>query len=252
MRVRDRRRGHMKPAVRLVVGVGMGVVVYFLGLLAVPSLGPIERLVGRTSWLSRGDVSQVTYLVLSLVLIALLSGWTFKGYGFKRTRAGKVLKPVLISATVSFVLIVLTMVALMATGGPPGEGDQQPGSGGGLLKQILSIWVLASVCEEVFNRGLVLGFLGPLSAYGVRFLKQRITLPVAISAIGFGIGHLCLLGAMDTRLVVFAVISATVLGFIAGYHREKTGSLLPAIAVHMTFNIVGGTISLILTSLAPK
>lgn len=242
----------MKPGLRLVVGVGVGVVVYFLALLAVPSLDPIERLVEETSWLSRGDVSQLTYLVLSLVLIALLSGWTFKGYGFNRTRAGKVLKPVLIGATVSFVLIVLTMVALMATGGPPGGGDEQPGTGDGLLKQILSIWILASICEEVFNRGLVLGFLSPLSVYAIRFLKWRITLPVAISAVGFGLGHLCLLGAMDTRLVVFVIINATILGFIAGYHRDKTGSLLPAIAVHMTFNIVGGTISLILTSLAPK
>ncbi len=241
----------MKPGVRLVVGVGMGVVVYFLGLLTVPSLGPVERLVDATPWLSRGDVSQVTYLVLSLCLIAVLSGWSFETYGFERARAGKVLKPAVISIIISFVLIVLSLIALMATGGPPGGEDQQPGTGSRLLKQILSIWILASICEEVFNRGLVLGFLSPLAAYGVRFGKWRITLPVAISAVGFGIGHLCLLGAMDTRLVAFAVINATILGFIAGYHREKTGSLLPAVAVHMTFNIVGGTISLILTSLAP-
>ncbi|MCK4302206.1 MAG: CPBP family intramembrane metalloprotease [candidate division Zixibacteria bacterium] len=32
---------------------------------------------------------------------------------------------------------------------------------------------------------------------------------------------------------------ASVLGFIAGYQREKTGSLIPAIMVHMFGNIGG-------------
>jgi membrane protease YdiL (CAAX protease family) len=45
---------------------------------------------------------------------------------------------------------------------------------------------------------------------------------------------------MDSRMVVLIVISATALGFIAGYFRERTNSLMPAIAVHMTFNIVTG------------
>ncbi len=239
----------MKPLGRLVVGVGMGTAVYFLGLLVVPSLGPVETLVEGTSWLSRGDVSQATYLVLSLALIAILSGGSFKGYGCVGTRPRQVFRPIPMSVGASLLVIVLGMILIAATGRPkPGE---HPAMGGGMVKTMVSVWVVASICEEVFNRGLVLGFLDPLSVYSVRFLKQRITLPVAISAIGFGLGHLCLLGAMDTRLVVFAVINATFLGFIAGYHREKTGSLLPAIAVHMTFNVVGGTISCVLRGLAP-
>jgi membrane protease YdiL (CAAX protease family) len=225
----------------------MGVAVYFLGLLVVPTLGPVQGLIQATPWLSRGDVSQITYLVLSLGLIAVLSGGSFRGYGFAGARLWQVLKPVPISVGVSLLVIVLSMI-LIAVTGPPKSGEH-PAMSGGMLKAIISVWVVASVCEEVFNRGLVLGFLAPLKHYGFRLLRSRISLPVTVSAVGFGLGHLCLLGAMDPRLVGGAVVSATLLGFIAGYHREKTGSLLPAIVAHMTFNIVGGTISFILSVL---
>ena len=40
-------------------------------------------------------------------------------------------------------------------------------------------------------------------------------------------------------MLIAILVSTTVLGFIAGYYREKTGSLLPAISAHTTFNIVG-------------
>ena len=137
----------MKPGVRLVVGVGMGVVVYFLGLVTVPSLGPVEGLVERTSWLSRGDVSQATYLVLSLVLIAVLRNGSFKGYGFAGARLGQVLKPVPLSVGVSLLVIVLSVILLAATG-PPKSGEH-PAMAGGKLKTIISVWLIASVCEEV-------------------------------------------------------------------------------------------------------
>jgi membrane protease YdiL (CAAX protease family) len=36
-------------------------------------------------------------------------------------------------------------------------------------------------------------------------------------------------------------VSASLLGLVAGYHRQETGSLVPAILVHALFN-VGGTL----------
>ncbi len=240
----------LKPAVRAVLGVGMGGAIYFLGLVVVPSLRPVERLVEATPWFSRVDVSQMTYLILSLGLIVVLSGGSIRGYGIKGAGVRQVLRPVLTSVAASLLLLVLAMV-VMAASGPSGETGQHPAMAGGMIKVIVSVWLVASICEEVLSRGLVLGFLGPLQIYGFRLLKWRLSLPVTVSAAGFGLGHLCLLGAMDTRLVALAVVNATVLGLIAGYHRERTGSLLPAIAVHMTFNVMMGGISTLLTSLVP-
>jgi hypothetical protein len=119
-----------------------------------------------------------------------------------------------------------------------------------MVKTIISIWLIASTCEEIFYRGLILSFLAPLKEYGFKLFRSHISVPVIVSAIGFGLGHLCLLNQMESIIVVGIVISATLLGFIAGYFREKTGSLVPAIAAHLTFNIVGFAIGSLLGGLA--
>ena len=120
---------------------------------------------------------------------------------------------------------------------------------GGLPQTVLFVWIIASICEEVFYRGLLQGVLDPLRKYGVRVLGVRFTAPVALCAVAFGLGHLCLRGMVPTPMLIAILISTTALGFIAGYFREKTGSLVPAIAAHMTFNVVGTLMPLLVRSL---
>jgi membrane protease YdiL (CAAX protease family) len=74
----------------------------------------------------------------------------------------------------------------------------------------------------------------------------HISLPVALCAVCFGLGHLCLYGRVPDMLLISILVSTTVAGLVAGYYREQTGSLLPAIAAHMTFNIVGTLVPLAL------
>ena len=64
---------------------------------------------------------------------------------------------------------------------------------------------------------------------GVRVLGKRISLPVIACAVMFGLGHLCLLGMMPPLVVANIVLATTACGFVAGYFRETTGSLIPAI-----------------------
>jgi membrane protease YdiL (CAAX protease family) len=47
---------------------------------------------------------------------------------------------------------------------------------------------------------------------------------------------------MSINKALVIVLFAFLLGIIAGYHREKSGSLAPAIIVHMFANI-GGSIA---------
>jgi membrane protease YdiL (CAAX protease family) len=233
----------MKNTVRLVLGIIMGGCIYYLSLYVIPSFGLLKGLM-RLSWISKGDITQISLLVLSLILIGLLSKGNLPTFGFSPAKVKQLVRPVLVSIPVPFLMIVVTMIMIIITGTIP-KGEH-PAAKYGLIKTIISIWLIASTCEEIFYRGLILGFLAPLKEYGFKLFGSHISVPVIVSAIGFGLGHLCLLNQVGSTIVVGIVVSATLLGFIAGYFREKTGSLVPAIAAHMTFNIVGFAIGSLL------
>lgn len=236
----------MNHIARLFLAIIMGACVYYIALSVIPSLRLFEEL-QKSPWIDGGDVTQISLLILSLILISVLSRGNLSTYGFKSVEIGQLIKPVLISVPAAFIMIIIAGIIVMMSGSMPSSGgDSAPGDG--LLKDIISIVIIASICEEIFARGLIQGFLAPLQKYGFKLIKSHISVPVIVSALGFGLGHLCLLGSKNNAMVVGIVISATVLGFIAGYYREKTESLLPAVAVHMTFNIVGFSISLLMMS----
>lgn len=114
-------------------------------------------------------------------------------------------------------------------------------NGGSLLQVVVSVWIVASICEEVLHRGLIQSFLDPLKGYGITIFGIRFSLPVVTVALLFGFMHIVLLTTgVDGFLVGCIVGSSIVLGMVAGYYREKSGSLLPAILVHMLFNAYGG------------
>jgi len=47
---------------------------------------------------------------------------------------------------------------------------------------------------------------------------------------------------VDLVSVIATIISAFIVGVIAGYYCEKTESLAPAILVHMLFNMIGSLV----------
>ena len=104
------------------------------------------------------------------------------------------------------------------------------------LQDIIFIWIYASICEEVFTRGLLQSFLSPLTRYGINLSKKlRLSLPVLFSGLYFGMMHIVAIDKMGPPVILFA----TLLGIITGYYREKTESLIPAIIIHALFNIGG-------------
>ena len=226
--------------------------VYCLAVMIVPSLCMLLGLAGMCPWLVKtGLVSQFTFLIASLTLMAVIGRGDLTGYGLRFAGAGYVIRAILISAAAMLVLI--SPMVIMALANPQATAEDSEGSGfgpEGLLQTILFVWLIASVCEEVFYRGLLQGFLCPLTSYGVRLLKVYISFPVAFCAVSFGLGHLCLLGTVPGPLLAGILISTTTAGFIAGYYREQTGSLVPAIAAHMTFNVVGTMVPLLLGAIS--
>jgi len=111
-----------------------------------------------------------------------------------------------------------------------------------LLQIVLFVWVWASLCEEVLCRGL----LQTLFEKAMPGSTRRLSTPILLSALFFMLMHVPLLvmGA-PARMMAVLLPAAFVLGVLAGYARRQSASILPAVVVHMVFNI-SGTIMAIL------
>jgi membrane protease YdiL (CAAX protease family) len=107
----------------------------------------------------------------------------------------------------------------------------------GLPGIVLWIWVISSVVEELFCRGWfqTLAAGGNGDPHG-----ERARAAVPWSAALFGAMHLPLLfGGADRAGAVLIVLSVTALGYVCATARAWTGSLRPAIAAHVMFNVGG-------------
>jgi membrane protease YdiL (CAAX protease family) len=236
----------MSLAGRILGAFGLFAVVYGLGLAVVPavygSLGFGEH------WsLTSGLAIQITFLATSVLLMAILGRGDFAPYGFKSLAPRRLVAPIVVSAA-AMLILMSPMVVMALTGAVPPEGEVGPRHFGpsNLASTIIYVWLIASTCEEVFYRGLLLGFLAPLKHLKLGTKRAGLSLPVVLCAVAFGLGHLCLRGIVPPPMLVHIIISTTVAGLVAGYYRESTGSLLPAIAAHMTFNVVGTLLPLAL------
>ena len=205
----------------------------------------VPRIIGRsTFWIFLpGFFSESTILVCSLALSIWLTKGRMSSFGF--TKGSFRLTP-------KFFLWLLPMLAvatLQAAGSPAGSSSNPTTAAlGSPVAIILTVWIYASVCEEIFTRGLLQSWLSPLAAYRIRLLRRwPLSAPVLLGALFFGAMHVVLWPKMGAEALA-VMFMAFILGVIAGYYREKTGSLIPAILVHAFFDI-GGTVPLWLFAL---
>lgn len=172
-------------------------------------------------------------LISSILIILILTKGKLNEYGFNWNFNFPFMKIVFISLAFGFLSSVIGNLFINST-------SKTATMDFTLIEQILYIWLFASISEEVFTRGLIQGFLSSLKHIGFKFLNYYLSLPVIIGAIFFGAMHLALLSlGVNILNVITIVVLSIVLGLIAGYQKEKTNSLVPAIIVHMCFNIGG-------------
>lgn len=180
--------------------------------------------------MGQGFIIQFCFLLFSTLLVVFLGKGSISRYGFV------IGKNIDLPRVIIFGLVI-GIVSSLAGSIVPGEIPDQT-SEASLIEMIIGIWILASIAEEVFTRGLIQGYLSPLVGFGVSFMGFRISLPVLISGLFFGLMHLGILSTgADLFPVVTIVVFAALLGFAAGYHRETSGSLIPAIIIHICGNI---------------
>ncbi len=235
----------MNTRAQSVLGLILVAVIFVLAAEVIPSLPFVSSAIEATEWLTRSDITQLVFLVGSLVAMLALGRRNPGAYGLKGSPWRDVGRAVGVSAAISLGVVVATMI-VMSVLGPRGAGMGMSGLGS-FVKVVVSVWLLASTSEEMLFRGLLLGSLSPLSDRAWTVGRCRISLPVAIAAVLFGLVHIGLMRVMAAPMVVLVVVMATVAGLVAGYYREKTGSLVPAVAAHMTFNVVSGGIMMILS-----
>jgi membrane protease YdiL (CAAX protease family) len=177
------------------------------------------------------DYFHMFMLINSILVSLILTNGKLSRYGFNNSKNIPYLRIVSIIFAIEIVnFIILSFI--------PITGEVQDGVKYPILRLALSIWILASVSEEVFARGLFQGFLQPLSLTGLKVGTKFISLPVILSAVLFMLMHVFLIfEGLDVNLFYSILVSTFVLGIVAGYYREKTGSLIPAILAHMLANI---------------
>lgn len=180
--------------------------------------------------MGQGFIIQLCFLIVSTLLILVLSRGNISRYGFKIGRKFQLSRIIMLGLVVG---IGGTLAGSVIPDRIPIELDY-----GSFINLIIGVWILASIAEEVFTRGLIQGFLDPLSRFGFSLWGLRISIPVLMSGLFFGLMHLGILSTgADLLSVATIVIFAFILGIIAGYYREKSESLIPAIFIHMCGNV---------------
>ena len=223
---------------RILTAVLLGFIVLSSTGVVVSNADLLPFTISSQPWLE-GFLSHTAMWFLSLILILIISKGKLRGYGFCVGKNYRIATMVTLGAITGIVLEVVLRV--IPHGTAVLELDYT------FAQTVLFVWLYASISEEIFTRGLIQGFLAPLARYKMSFANVRISLPVLVGALFFGLMHLAILTTGMAWLPVLCyVVFASVLGVIAGYQRELTGSIIPAIIVHMFGNIGGYATSMFL------
>jgi membrane protease YdiL (CAAX protease family) len=177
-------------------------------------------------------------LLASFVLALVLSRGRISAYGFRMPTHFPLARIAVLSCGISALANVAGRF-LLEEGLPFLESYS-------FVQTILLVWIYASLAEEVLARGLVQSFLAPLAERGLAVGKLRLSVPVLAGAAFFGGMHLMLLTmGIDPRTVLFIVAFTFVGGLVAGYYREQTDSLIPAVVAHSLLNVTGSILGLL-------
>jgi membrane protease YdiL (CAAX protease family) len=194
-------------------------------------------------WVPSSFITHTSMWALSILLIAVLARGDFRPYGFTRGTY-RFTPKIFLWVIPTSILSVMGYLASRLVEAVPELPEFS------YLQDVVFVWVYASISEEIFTRGLLLGFLGDLKTYGIKLLgRWRLSVPVLFSAFYFGGMHIVRRDEMGSG-VVSVIVLASLLGIVTGYYRERTGSLIPAIIIHALFNI-GGMLPMWLLSILP-
>lgn len=185
-----------------------------------------------------GVGSQIGILFISILLIFFFSKKRVIEFHYGKVKLQHLILPI----GLTVLLIIIRQLFPMVL-----ENEVHPVAVSmSILQQLIFIVVLASLGEELLFRGFLQNMLNPIKSYGINIFKLRLSLPVIISGILFGLMHFALIGTgASFNFVIQIVISGMFLGMIAGYFQEKYNNFTIAFIVHLTANLSGMLLSMI-------
>ncbi|TFG27558.1 CPBP family intramembrane metalloprotease [Candidatus Thorarchaeota archaeon] len=222
--------------IALGIGIGISMVIYaasFAVMVAVAKRRKIEPNITLTNpWISSAIVSPVV-LGLSLFAIFLLSMGMLPLWGFQVPTF-----EVMIQLSVIGIFAAVVIVLVSEHISPTPEKMSPPSDRRGRFIFFIVIVLLASIAEEMLFRGFLQNILDNTLLLALDFGWFTITGGAVVSAIFFGMIHVAPAKQMGSSVPVL-VISAAILGLIAGVFLTFSGSMILPIIVHIEFNLVG-------------
>lgn len=220
----------MRNTDRLFVGLIITIVIYFISIIFGAKINI------NVDFVHDSFGTYTVMLFLSIIAIYFLKKYVNYKISFPALR--KVIKPALIGFIVSIVVNILMNISIKILGGNmenhPALMSMSP------IQIFVFVVIYASVAEELLFRGFLMNILRPLKGKGIKVIKRRVSIPVMISAIAFGLAHLFLIKTgVGFLFLLRIVVFTTILGLVAGYYQEKYNNNAYAIIVHMAGNLMG-------------
>jgi len=225
------------PAFRIITALPLALLILIMAELSGKFV--TKFMFGKTS--GHSFESMAMYLpflaLVSLLFSYLLSGRKMGDHGYQKAKISEISKVLLPVLTFELLLSIPMMIF-------PLTGEAHFAEEWAFWQDVVGIWILASTAEELLCRGVIQSYLAPAKKFKIRFLTVNLSVPVFISAFIFMLMHVPLIFFSDMDKILYSTILASTftLGLVAGYFREKTGSLLPAIVAHSFSNITGSAI----------
>jgi len=220
----------MKNSVRIVYGLVITIAIFSIAMI----IGGKIHL--NNEFIADSFIGHT--VMLSLAVLAIVAMKKNLNYRISLPKFKSILKPIALGLIVTIVVNVSMGIITKLVGGMneahPLFLKMNP------IQVFLFVFVYASLAEEILFRGFLMNLLKPLKSKGITLFNRKISLPVIISAVAFGLGHLILItSGVNSFFLVRVVLFTASLGIVAGYYQEKYDNNAYAIIVHMAGNSVG-------------
>lgn len=208
------------------------------GILITAGIAVISMMTPRLTGWPNDSFVPATFLVhsmmlgLSILFMKWISGSDLAAFGLTRGNFR-------FSPRILLWVLPTLILGIAGTMANPGNDAPSPVSGMSQVQIVVFVWLYASICEEILTRGLLQTLISTRAPV-LPGRRWRLSRSVVISGLFFGAMHLVLIPRMGPAAIGI-VFMTSCLGLLAAWYRERTGSIIPAIIVHMLFNI-GGTL----------
>jgi membrane protease YdiL (CAAX protease family) len=191
----------------------------------------------RLGWL-QGAVSSHNWLKTLLLAVSLAfmlaDRRPWRAFGFRLPRASWPHWLAAVAGGGLFGACAAVLVLATPAGGIPWLRDFS------FPELVLGIWLYSTLAEEVFVRGLVQTWMEKGSPRTPGGRRTRTGGAVLASGLLFGSMHLSILWKGGDGPTAAIIVSCTcLLGLLAAWLRQRTGSLVLPLLAHLAFNLGG-------------